>query len=294
MGRALADAFAESREVFERADRALGRPIARLCFDGSAQELALTENTQPAILAASVAALEALGARGLRPAAAAGHSLGEYTAHVAAGTFDFETALRTVRARGAFMQEAVPIGVGTMAAVLGLAPEAVVAVCREAAGDEIVEAANFNGPSQVVIAGHAAAVDRAVGAARAAGARRAVILDVSAPFHCALMRPAAERLRPVLEAIEFRDPHFAVYVNADAEPVRTAAAAESALVRQVAAPVRWEESVERMLSDGIEAFVEVGPGRVLAGLVRGIRKGVLVLSAGDPEGVERVAEELGR
>jgi [acyl-carrier-protein] S-malonyltransferase len=293
MGQALARAFPESRDAFDRADAALGWPIGRLCFDGPAEQLALTENTQPAILAASVAALRALEARGLIPVAAAGHSLGEYAAHVAAGTFAFDDALRTVRARGRFMQETVPVGVGAMAAVLGLDPERVVELCRESQAGDVVEAANFNGPAQVVIAGHAEAVRRASERARGAGGK-SVALPVSAPFHCSLMREAAARLEPVLAAVTFRDPSLPVYTNVDAEPVRTAAAARSALVRQVDSPVRWAESIERMLADGIEAFVEVGPGRVLAGLVRGVRRGVPVLSAADPDGVDQVARELGR
>jgi [acyl-carrier-protein] S-malonyltransferase len=293
MGRALAERFPESREAFERGDAALGFPISKLCFEGPAEELALTENTQPAMLASSVAALRALESRGLAPAAAAGHSLGEYAAHVAAGTLSLDDALRTVRARGRFMQETVPVGVGAMAAILGLDPRRVVALCAEAAEGEVVEAANFNGPTQVVIAGHTAAVERASERARAAGGK-AVTLPVSAPFHCSLMRPAAERLRPVLAEVSLRDPAFPVWANVDAAPVETAAAAGDALARQVDSPVRWQETIEGMLADGVEAFVEVGPGRVLAGLVRGIAKGVPVLPAGDPDGVERAAAELGR
>jgi [acyl-carrier-protein] S-malonyltransferase len=264
-----------------------------LCFDGSPDELALTENTQPGILTVSIAALRALEQRGLRPAVAAGHSLGEYSAHVAAGTMEFSDAVRTVQMRGRFMQEAVPVGEGSMAAILGLDPKRVGEICRECAGGEIVAPANLNGPLQVVVAGHTAAVGRAMEAARSAGARRAILLPVSAPFHCSLMQPAAERLRPVLESIVFRDPRFPVFTNADAAPVERGEAAREALVHQVASAVRWHESIAAMLERRIDAFVEVGPGKVLAGLLRGIRKGVPVFQAGDPESVERVAKELG-
>jgi len=293
MGRALADAFPESRAVFETADRVLGRPLADLCFEGSAEELALTENTQPGILTVSVAALRALERRGLAPAAAAGHSLGEYSAQVAAGTLAFEDAVGTVQMRGRFMQEAVPVGVGAMAAVLGLAPGKVREVCQSAAGDQVVTPANLNGPKQVVVAGHAEAVQRAVDAAQEAGALRVVPLPVSAPFHCSLMHPAAERLQPVLEAIDFGDAAFPVFTNVDASPVEQGAQAREALVRQVTSAVRWQESIEAMLDAGIEAFVEVGPGKVLSGLVRGIRRGVPTFRAGDPEAIEAVVKELG-
>jgi len=293
MGRSLADAFPESRAVFETADRVLERRLSELCFSGDAAQLALTENTQPAVLTTSVAACRALAARGLRPAAAAGHSLGEYSAHVAAGSLSFEDALRAVQLRGRFMQDAVPVGEGAMAAVIGLPPDEVVRICREASGTEIVSSANFNSPLQVVIAGHAGAVSRAMSSATAAGARRVVRLDVSAPFHCALMRPAAERLRPVLEAIAFADPTFPVFGNVEATPVGDGAGAREALVRQVTEPVRWTETIERMIDSGIETFVEVGPGRVLAGLVRGIRPGMRVLAASEARDVLAVADELG-
>jgi [acyl-carrier-protein] S-malonyltransferase len=293
MGRALADAYPVSREVFDQADQALEAPLSRICFEGSDEELALTENTQPAVLTVGVAALRALEAKGLRPAAVAGHSLGEYGALVAAGTLDANAAIRAVRLRGRFMQQAVPVGQGAMAAILGLDPKRVEEVCRESAGDEVVSPANLNGPSQVVIAGHASAVERAMVAAKEAGAKRAVPLKVSAPFHCALMQPAAEQLRPVLEQSEFGKPQVPVFCNVDASPLDSGEAAREALVRQVVAPVRWHELIEAMLADGIETFVEVGPGKVLAGLVRGIRRGVRVLPAGDAEGVEAVAAELG-
>jgi [acyl-carrier-protein] S-malonyltransferase len=292
MGRELHDAFPECREIFEEADRALGRELARTCFEGPDEELALTETTQPAILTVSVAAYRALESRGVVPEAAAGHSLGEYSAHVAAGTLRFEDAVRSVRLRGRFMQEAVPAGRGAMAAILGLDAADVERICDRAAEGEVVTSANRNGPGQTVIAGHRDAVERAVGLAREAGARRAVPLPVSAPFHCSLMEPAAERLLEVLGAVAFSTPRIPVYTNVDAAPVSDGEAARRALVRQVASPVRWHELVERMVADGFDTFVEVGPGKVLAGLVKRIRKDARVLSAGDPEGVEGVVREL--
>jgi [acyl-carrier-protein] S-malonyltransferase len=291
MGRDLAEAYPESRAAFEEADLALGFPLSELCFGGTDEELGLTENTQPAILATSVAALRALEARGVKAAAAAGHSLGEYTALVFAGALAFPDALRTVRRRGTFMQEAVPVGRGAMAAILGLDGARVAAICEEVAAGDVVCAANYNSPGQSVIAGDAAAVERAIAAAGAEGARRAVRLPVSAPFHCPLMGPAAARLRPVLDDVAFRDLRVPVYTNVDAKPVRAGPAAREALARQVEAPVRWQQAVEAMISDGIRTFVEIGPGRVLAGLLRKIDRGVEVWSAGDRAGIEATAGE---
>ncbi len=294
MGRELYDAFPESREVFEAADRALGDSISRTCFEGTEEELALTENTQPAIMTVSVAALRALENRGLRPAATAGHSLGEYSAHVAAGTFDFEDAVRAVRSRGRFMQRAVKVGEGAMAAVIGLDGAEVDRICAEAAAGEVVSAANMNGPGQVVIAGNKGAVERAIEAVSAAGAMRSILLPVSAPFHCSLMRPAAEELRPVLDAIQFSDPTVPVYTNVDAAPVLEAGEARTALIRQVVAPVRWQELIAAMLAAGIDRFLEVGPGRVLSGLMKRISRKVEILAVGDAAGVERAVEEFAR
>jgi len=276
--------------VFAAADRALGFELSALCFRGSEAELARTEITQPAILTVAVAAYRAYEARGgAAPVAAAGHSLGEYAAHVVSGTIPFDDAVRAVHQRGRFMQEAVPAGTGAMAAILNLDRAALEAACTEAAQGEVVTCANFNGPGQIVIAGHAGAVARACERALAAGAKRAVPLQVSAPFHCALMAPASERLTPVLAAAPFRNPAFPVYTNVDAAPVRDAAAAREALIRQVASCVRWEDEVERMLADGIDTFVEFGPGKVLAGLVRRIRKEARVASVGDLAGLPAVA-----
>ena len=293
MGRDLPGAFPESRQVFETADRVLERSLSSICFEGDEAELARTETTQPAILTHSVAALRALEARGVHAEAAAGHSLGEYSAQVAAGTIEFGAAVGAVRSRGRFMQEAVPVGEGAMAAILGLDVDVVEQVCVEAAGDRVLSPANLNAPGQVVIAGHADAVERGVQACREKGARRAVPLAVSAPFHCALMQPAAERLGPVLEAMAFDDPQIPVYTNVDARPVREGAAARDALVRQVTSPVLWHAVVEAMLQDGFDTFVEIGPGRVLSGLMRRIRRDARVLAVSDAEGVEQVAGEVG-
>ncbi|HEX6850717.1 MAG TPA: ACP S-malonyltransferase [Candidatus Polarisedimenticolaceae bacterium] len=292
MGRSLASAFPVSRETLERADAALGVPLSATCFEGTDAQLARTETTQPAILAVSIAALRALEERGARPSASAGHSLGEWSANVAAGTIAFEDAVRAVRRRGAFMQEAVPAGEGAMAAILGLDAPAIGAICARVAGDEVVSPANFNGAGQIVIAGHAAAVQRACEAALAAGARRAVPLPVSAPFHCALMRPAAERLNDVVGAMAWSDPSHPVYTNVDAAPVTTAAQARQALLAQVASPVRWQEEIERMAADGHRVFVEVGPGKVLSGLVRRIVKEAVVLNVSDPETLEQSVRTL--
>lgn len=293
MGKELAAVFPESREVFDTADEVLGFPLSRLCFEGSESELALTETTQPAILTTSIAALRALAARGVDAECAAGHSLGEYSAHVAAGTLEFHDAVRSVRERGRFMQHAVPVGEGAMAAILGLDLERIEDLCREASGDGIVSPANLNAPGQVVVAGHARAVDRAVELARGAGAKRALPLQVSAPFHCALMAPAAERLGPVLADVAFHDPRFPVYANVDAVPISDGDRARRALIEQVTSPVRWQACVEAMVLDGIDTMVEIGPGRVLSGLVKRIRGDVATMSVSDPEGVERVARSIG-
>lgn len=286
MGKALAAAFPVCRQTFEEADEALGEPISRLCFDGPEDRLALTRNTQPAVLAAGVAVDRLLRSRGHAPVFLAGHSLGEYSAHVAAGTFGLADALRTVRRRGVYMQEAVPVGEGAMAAVLGLPAERVAQACAEAAGGQVVSAANLNAPGQVAIAGHAAAVERAGARAKALGARRVLPLPVSAPFHCALMRPARERLAPELRALVAADPAVPVVANVDAEPKRTGPDAIEALVRQVSAPVRWEAVVRRLAADGVTTFVEAGPGGVLSGLIRKIDRAVRAVCVHDPASLE--------
>jgi [acyl-carrier-protein] S-malonyltransferase len=292
MGRELCDAFPLSRAVFDEADSALGFPLSRLCFEGPEDELALTANTQPAILAASVAALRPLLAGGVGPDWVAGHSLGEYSALVAAGALSLGDALRTVRRRGQYMQEAVPVGVGAMAAILGLDLPAIEAACREAAEGEVVAPANVNSPGQVVIAGHSAAVDRAAERCRAAGARRAVRLPVSAPFHCALMAPAQARLAPDLEVLSLHDPAVPLVNNVDARVVRDAASCRDGLVRQVSGAVRWQESVELLVREGVTTFVEVGPGTVLSGLVRKIARGARVLGVDSPESLEAARAAL--
>jgi len=278
MGKALADAHAVCRETFAEADAALGEPLSRLCFEGPDDRLQLTEHTQPAILASSIAAWRLLALRGLRPAFVAGHSLGEYSAHVAAGTLAFGDALRIVRRRGRYMQEAVPVGAGAMAAILGLDAERVARACDEAAAGDVVSPANLNAPGQVVIAGSREAVARACVRAKALGAKRAIPLRVSAPFHCALMRPAEERLAPELRALAASDPRVPVIANVDAEPKRDAPSALEALVAQVSRPVRWEDVVRRLASGGVRTYVEVGPGTVLSGLVKKIHAGADVLS----------------
>jgi [acyl-carrier-protein] S-malonyltransferase len=294
MGRGLCEAFAESRSAFAEADEALGFAISKLCFEGPDEELKLTANTQPAILATSIAALRPLLSRGVRPAFVAGHSLGEYSALVAAGTLTLADAVRTVRRRGRYMQEAVPAGVGGMAAILGLDLAAIEEACREvAAAGEVVSAANVNSPGQVVIAGHAGAVARASEICRAKGAKRAVPLPVSAPFHCALMKPAQDRLAPDLAALPFPDPSVPLVSNVDAAVVRSGAACRDGLVRQVSGSVRWQESVELLAREGVDTFVEVGPGTVLSGLVRKIAKGVRVLNVESPETLEAAVAALG-
>ena len=292
MGKALSAAFPVCRRTFEEADEALGEPISRLCFEGPGDRLALTRNTQPAVLAAGVAVDRLLRSRGHAPVFLAGHSLGEYSAHVAAGTFGLADALRTVRRRGQYMQEAVPVGEGAMAAVLGLPAERVAQACAEAAGGQVVSAANLNAPGQVAIAGHAAAVERAGARAKALGARRVLPLPVSAPFHCALMRPAQERLAPELRALVAADPAAPVVANVDAEPKRTGPDAVEALVRQVSAPVRWEAVVRRLVADGVTTFIEAGPGGVLSGLIRKIDRSVRAACVHDPASLEAAEATL--
>jgi [acyl-carrier-protein] S-malonyltransferase len=285
MGRALADAYPAARQAFTEADDALGESLSTLCWEGPEEMLALTENTQPAILAASIAAYRALHAEGLVNGAAfmAGHSLGEYSAHVAAGTFSFADALRTVRRRGRYMQEAVPVGTGAMSAVLGLDAEKVTQACVEAAQGEVVSPANLNGGGQVVIAGTRAAVERAGLRARELGAKRVIPLSVSAPFHCALMKPAEDRLAPDLRALHVANPRVPVVANVDAEPRRDGAAAIEALIRQVSSAVRWEDVVRRLASEGVTAYVEVGSGNVLSGLIRKINRDAAVAHVGTPD-----------
>ncbi|HVS16202.1 MAG TPA: ACP S-malonyltransferase [Thermoanaerobaculia bacterium] len=284
MGRDLAAASPVARAVFDEADAALDFPLSALCFEGPEDALQLTENTQPAILATSIAVHRCLEERGRHPALLAGHSLGEYSALVAAGTLTLADALRLVRRRGQLMQQAVPVGEGAMAAVLGPDPGEVAAIAVDAAAATggVCAVANFNAPGQTVIAGHRGAVLRALELARERGVKRSVLLPVSAPFHCPLMAPAREGLSPMLEATAFADPRVPVVCNVDATPVTTGAAARDALVRQIESPVRWVESVAAMIASGVNRFVEVGPGAVLAGLVKRIDRSVAVTSVGGP------------
>ena len=293
MGKALAQSHTVCRDAFAEADEALGESLSGLCFDGPAERLLLTEHTQPAILATSVAVLRLVESRGVRASFAAGHSLGEYSAHVAAGTLSFPDALRIVRRRGRYMQEAVPLGEGAMAAILGLDEEGVARACAETMVERagrVVSPANLNAPGQIVIAGHADAVARAGERARELGAKRAIALAVSAPFHCALMKPAEDRLAPELRAIAASDPGIPVVANVDAEPKRDAAASIDALIRQVSSPVRWEQVVRRLIAEGVTTFVEVGPGSVLAGLIKKIDRGVQVMSIEDEQGLAAVEQ----
>ena len=294
MGKALADAFPLCRAAFDEADAALGESLSGLCFNGPEERLRQTENTQPAILATSVAVYRVIESHGVRPSFAAGHSLGEYSAHVAAGTISFADALRTVRRRGRYMQEAVPEGQGAMAAILGLDAEGVARACRETTVElgRVVTPANLNAPGQVVIAGHADAVAQAGERCKTLGAKRAIALAVSAPFHCPLMKPAEERLAPELRSLTVADPRIPVVANVDAEPKRDADAAVDALIRQVSSPVRWEDVVRRLIRDGARTFVEIGPGTVLAGLIKKIDKTVEVMSIEDEKSLHAALSRL--
>jgi [acyl-carrier-protein] S-malonyltransferase len=290
MGRELAENFKVAAQSFEEADDALGFAISRLCFEGPEEDLKLTANTQPAILAASVAAWRVLRAESpLVPAYLAGHSLGEYSALVASGALSFADALRTVRARGSFMQAAVPVGVGTMAAILGIESELLLEICEAAAQGEVVSPANYNSPGQIVIAGHTGAVGRVIEIAKARGYRKAMLLPVSAPFHCALMRPAAERLADTLEGIEVGTLTAPVVSNVEAAPNADAARVKGLLVEQVCSPVLWDASVQKMVASGVTRFVEIGPGKVLAGLVKRISKESESFNVQDSAGVKALA-----
>ncbi|MEO7156002.1 MAG: ACP S-malonyltransferase [Vicinamibacterales bacterium] len=283
MGKALADRFEICAQTFAEADAALGEPLSDLIFNGPAERLTLTEHTQPAILTMSVAAWRLLDQRGAGAQFLAGHSLGEYSAHVAAGTLEFADAVRLVRNRGRYMQAAVPVGAGAMAAILGLDEAGVNQACAEAAQGDVVSAANLNGSGQIVIAGTTAAVARASERARALGAKRAIPLPVSAPFHCALMKPAEIRLTPELRAVKSADPRVPVVANVDAEPKRTALASIDALISQVASPVRWEDVVRRLASEGVTRYVEVGPGKALSGMIKRIAAGAIIHNVEGPD-----------
>ena len=288
MGKALADAFPAARRVFEEADEALGIPLSRLCFEGPEDQLKLTENQQPALVTVSTAAWVVLQERGWAPDYVAGHSLGEYSALVAAGSLRLTDAVRLVRKRGRYMQEAVPEGVGAMAALLKLPPDWLDGVLAEAAQGEVVTAANLNSADQVVIAGHATAVNRAVELAKAAGARRAMLLQVSAPFHCPLLKPAQDRLRADLDTTEFRDLAFPLINNWQAREVRSGAEAREGLYQQVPNAVRWAESMQVLAARGVSRAVEIGPGSVLTGLLRGVEPPITGFKFGEPADLEKL------
>jgi [acyl-carrier-protein] S-malonyltransferase len=292
MGKELAETYPVAQKTFEEADEVLGYKLSQLCFEGPEDQLRLTEITQPAILTASVAAWRILDERGLKPGFVAGHSLGEYSAHVAAGTLSFADALRTVRNRGKYMQEAVPVGVGTMAAILGMEFKKVIAVCSDAAHGEVCEPANINSPEQIVISGHTAAVERAAKLADERGAKRAKVLPVSAPFHCSLMKPAQDRLTVDLSSITFSKPAVSVACNADASLLDDADRSRDALVRQVTGSVKWEQSMRVLIGRDVHTFVEIGPGKVLCGLMRQIDRSKTCVNVADEASLHKTLEQL--
>ncbi|MGA7079668.1 MAG: ACP S-malonyltransferase [Terriglobales bacterium] len=292
MGKELAENYPAARRTFEEADEALGYKLSELCFEGPEEKLKLTEITQPAILTASVAAWRVLQEKGLKPDFVAGHSLGEYSAHVAAGTLAFADAVRSVRNRGKYMQEAVPVGVGAMAAILGISLDKVSEIAHDAAQGEVCQAANINSPEQIVISGNAGAVERAIKLAHERGAKKAVSLPVSAPFHCSLMQPAQDRLAADLNALSFRDPLCPVVCNVDAAVVTSAEAARAALIRQVTGTVQWEPSVRLLIDKGAGLFIEVGPGKVLWGLMRQIDRSKTCLTVGDEASLQKTLAQV--
>lgn len=292
MGKDLAEKHALARQTFEEADEALGYKLSHVCFEGPEEQLRLTEITQPAILTTSVASWRVLEEKGIKPAFVAGHSLGEYTAHVVAGTLSFTDAVRAVRQRGHYMQEAVPVGVGAMSAILGMDLDRVTAVCHDAADGEVCEPANINSPEQIVISGHTGAVQRATAMADERGAKRAKILPVSAPFHCSLMKPAQDHLAGDLNSLTFRNPSVPVACNVDATLMQDADRARDALVRQVTGSVKWEQSMRLLIAQGVQTFVELGPGKVLCGLLRQIDRSKTCLSVGDEASLHKTLEQL--
>lgn len=292
MGKELAAKHPIARQTFEEADETLGYKLSQLCFEGPEEQLRLTEITQPAILTASVAAWRVLNEKGLKPAFVAGHSLGEYSAHVAAGTISFADAVRTVRHRGKYMQEAVPVGVGTMAAILGMEFEKVTAVCGDAAQGQVCEPANINSPEQIVISGNTAAVERATSLADDRGAKRAKLLPVSAPFHCSLMKPAQDRLSEDLFSITFNKPAAGVVCNVDAALLQDGDRCRDALVRQVTGAVKWEQSMRVLIAQGVRTFVEVGPGKVLCGLMRQIDRSKTCVNVADDASLQKALEHF--
>ena len=293
MGKELAALYPVAQETFDEADAALGYKLSHLCFEGPEDQLKLTEITQPAILTVSVAAWRVLQSKAITPSYLAGHSLGEYSAYVAAGTLSFADAVRTVRKRGKYMQEAVPVGVGAMAAILGLSSDKVQQVCTEAAQGEVCQAANLNSPGQIVISGNKAAVERAAELTKHRGAKRAIMLPVSAPFHCALMQPARDRLAEDLRALPFHTPGVPVMCNVDATLVTTAEQARDALIRQVTGAVQWDKSMRALAALGVQNFVEVGPGKVLCGLMRQIDRSRTCVNVEDEASLQKTVNHFG-
>ena len=292
MGKDLAEKYPVARQTFAEADEALGYKLSQICFEGPEDQLRLTEITQPAILTTAIAALRVLETRAPKPGFVAGHSLGEYSAHVASGTFGFADAVRTVRNRGRYMQEAVPVGVGAMAAILGMDLASVEAVCRDAAHGEVCQAANINSPEQIVISGNTAAVERAAKLADERGAKRAKLLPVSAPFHCSLMKPAQDRLETDLNALKMQKPVYPVACNVDAELVADDLRARDTLVRQVTGSVNWEQCMRLLIGKGVQTFIEVGPGKVLCGLMRQIDRSKTCVNVGDESSLAKTIESL--
>jgi [acyl-carrier-protein] S-malonyltransferase len=293
MGKELAEKYPIARQTFEEADEALGYKLSAVCFNGPEDQLRLTEVTQPAILTVSIAALRSLEGRVPKPGFVAGHSLGEYSAHVASGTMTFADAVRTVRNRGKYMQEAVPVGVGTMAAILGMELEKVTAVCEDAAQGEVCSPANINSPEQIVISGNTAAVERGTKLADERGAKRAKILPVSAPFHCSLMKPAQDRLQPDLNALKMQKPVYPVVCNVEAAFVTDELRARETLVAQVTGAVKWEQSMRLLIANGVQRMIEIGPGKVLCGLMRQIDRSVTCLNVGDDASLSKALSQLG-
>ena len=292
MGKDLAEKYPVARDTFEEADDALGYKLSTVCFEGPEDQLRLTEITQPAILTVSIAALRVLETRIPKPSYVAGHSLGEYSAHVAAGTFGFADAVRTVSNRGKYMQEAVPVGVGAMAAILGMDLEKVTAVCHDAAQSEVCEPANINSPEQIVISGNTAAVERAAKLADERGAKRAKLLPVSAPFHCSLMKPAQDRLQGDLDALKLQKPAYPVACNVEAELVKDDLRARDTLVRQVTGSVKWDQCMHLLIGKGVQTFIEVGPGKVLCGLMRQIDRSKTCLNVSDDASLTKTADAI--
>ncbi|WP_010252056.1 ACP S-malonyltransferase [Acetivibrio cellulolyticus] len=293
MGKEIAEAYKASDEVFNQASEALGFDVKKMVFESDDETLKITENTQPTIVTTSIACLQPLLENGIKPDVVAGLSLGEYSAHVAAGTMSFKDAVALVRKRGKFMQEAVPVGVGAMAAILGLDNEKVIECCKTAASDGIVGPANFNCPGQVVIAGEVKAVERAAELAKEAGAKRAMMLPVSAPFHCSMLKPAGEKLSAELDKIMFNDMKIPVVTNVTAEYILDKSVVKDLLVSQVSSPVLFEESIRKMIDDGVDTFVEIGPGKTLIGFVKKINKDVKTLNVDDLESLNTTLRELG-